>query len=89
MESLARVRAGVVAIVIGLFAIVIGLLSSGGGGSTTSSQGLGWPTIVGIVLIVGGAAVLALGLRNRRQEQREMDSLRAAEHRDTSDDRPL
>jgi predicted phage tail protein len=89
MESLARVRAGIAGIVVGVIVIVVGLLTSGLGDSSASSEGLGWPVIVGAILLVGGAALLVLGLRNKRTEERELAALRADETRDNADDRPL
>ncbi|MCD2196273.1 hypothetical protein LQ327_23130 [Actinomycetospora endophytica] len=89
MESLARVRAGIAGIVVGVVVIVVGLLTSGLSDSSTSSEGLGWPVVVGAVLLIGGAVLLVLGLRHKREEERELASLRADETRDNSDDRPL
>jgi hypothetical protein len=74
MESIARVRAGAVAIVLGVVVLAVQLSSTGAGGwRTTGTPGLGWPTIAGTVFLVLGVVVLVLGLRGRRREQREME----------------
>jgi uncharacterized membrane protein HdeD (DUF308 family) len=89
MESRAQVRAAVISLVIGVVVIVIGVLSAGGDNSSTQTSSLGWPVFLGVFLLVFGAVFLVIGLRNKRQEERELQSLRAKETRDNSDDRPL
>ncbi|NMO91562.1 hypothetical protein [Actinomycetospora sp. TBRC 11914] len=85
MEATARIRAGITAIVLALVVAGVGLVSSGSGGSTTSSQGLGWPIFVGAVLLVLGVAALVSGLRNRRHERRTASSIPGLEDERTKD----
>ena len=76
MESIARVRAGAVAIVLGIVVLAVQLSSTGAGRwRTTGTPGLGWPTIAGTAFLILGAVVLILGLWGRRREQRAMESI--------------
>jgi hypothetical protein len=63
MESIARVRAAALAIVLGVMMLAVQLSSTDAGGwRTTGGPRLGWPAIAGTAFLIIGAVVLVIGL---------------------------